>query len=113
MTSGHAAAEEDDDAGRSLDLTTGQPPPRLPVDQPLVATPDFNPRRIQERVRTGVAAAVVGAVILETLILLFAYTFGSIPANNLSAVTTAVITPLVGIAGTVLGFYFGSHRSEG
>lgn len=59
----------------------------------------------------GVAVAVVGAVILETLILLLAYTFGTISATNLPAVTTAVITPLVGIAGTVLGFYFGSHRS--
>ncbi len=104
--------QADDAASRSLDLTTGQPPERLPEDRPLVAAPDFNPRRIQERVRTGVAAAVVGAVILESLILLFAYTFGAIPATNLSAVTTAVITPLVGIAGTVLGFYFGSHRSD-
>jgi hypothetical protein len=112
VTDDQAAAVEDDASPQSLDLTTGQPPERLPIDRPLVATPDFNPRRIQERVRTGVAAAVVGAVILETLVLLFAYAFGTVSATSLPAVTTAIITPLVGIAGTVLGFYFGSHRHD-
>jgi hypothetical protein len=97
----------------ALDLTSGQPPERLPEDRPLAVTPQFNPRRVQERVRTGVAAAIVGAVILETLIIIVAYVAGRIAAKDLSAVTTALITPLVGIAGTVLGFYFGSHRDSG
>jgi hypothetical protein len=103
-------AAESSSAESALDLTSGQPPERLPEDWPLAVTPPFNPHRVQERVRTGVAAAIVGAVILENLIIIVAYVAGRISAKDLPAVTTALITPLVGVAGTVLGFYFGSHR---
>jgi hypothetical protein len=97
----------------SLDLTVGEPPERLPLDRPLVLTPGYNPRRVQERVRTGVAAAIVGALIALTLILAIAYVAGRISAKDLPQVTAALVTPLIGIAGTVLGFYFGSHRPDG
>jgi hypothetical protein len=76
----------------------------------MVVTKPFDPHRMQERVRTGVALAVIGAVILETLIITIAYVAGGIAPGSLTAVTAAIITPMVGIAGTVLGFYFGSHR---
>ena len=33
-------------------------------------------------------------------------------AKDLPQVTASLVTPLVGIAGTVLGFYFGSHRHD-
>jgi hypothetical protein len=79
-------------------------------DRPFVTTRPFDPSRIQEWVRTGVALAVIGAVILETLILTIAFVAGGIAASDLSAATAAIITPMVGIAGTVLGFYFGTHR---
>jgi hypothetical protein len=76
-----------DAAPESLDLTVGEPPEQLPLDQPLVVTPGFNPRRVQERVRTSVAAGIVGAVIAETLILVIAYVFGGISAKDLPQVT--------------------------
>ena len=97
----------------SLDLTVGEPPDRLPLDQPLAVMPEYNPRRVQERVRTGVAAGVVGAVIAESLILAIAFVAGGISAKDLPQVTASLVTPLVGIAGTVLGFYLGSHRPDG
>jgi len=75
-----------------------------------VASAAFSPERIQEWVRTGVALSIVAAVIVETLILTIAFVTGGIAASALSAATAAIVTPLVGIAGTVLGFYFGSHR---
>lgn len=108
MTSAAGAAGPE-----SLDLTSGEPPERLPLDRPLVMTPAFNPRRVQERVRTSVAVAIVGAVVAETLILVIAYVTGAISATSLPQVTASLVTPLVGIAGTVLGFYFGSHRPDG
>ena len=95
----------------SLDLTKTEHEGKLAQAGPLATTLPFNPRRIQEMVRTWVAVAVIATVAVETLAVTFAYIFGDIPAGDLSPVTTAVITPLVGIAGTVLGFYFGSHRS--
>jgi hypothetical protein len=95
----------------SLDLTKTEHEGRLAQAGPLATTLPFNPRRLQEMVRTWVAVAVIAAVVVETLAVTFAYIFGDIPTAELSPVTTAVITPLVGIAGTVLGFYFGSHRT--
>ena len=96
----------------SLDLTKTEHDGMLAQAGPLATTLPFNPRRMQEMVRTWVAVAVIAAVVVETLAVTFAYIFGDIPAGDLSPVTTAVVTPLVGIAGTVLGFYFGSHRSN-
>jgi hypothetical protein len=95
----------------SLDLTATEPAgaEKLPEDKPLAAVAPFNAEIWHERVRTGVAITVIGAVILESVILTIAFVTGGIGPSALSAATAAVITPLVGIAGTVLGFYFGTH----
>ena len=108
-----AAGPGDATPAGNLDLTTSEPAgtEKLPEDQPLADVAPFNPELWHERVRTGVAIAVVGAVILEALILTIAFVAGGIAASALSAATAAIITPLVGIAGTVLGFYFGTHKS--
>jgi hypothetical protein len=97
----------------SLDLTATEPAgaERLPEDMPLAAVAPFNPELWHERVRTGVAIAVIGAVIVESITLTIAFVSGDIGPGALSAATAAIITPLVGIAGTVLGFYFGTHRA--
>jgi len=99
----------------SLDLTATEPAgaEKLPEDKPLADVTPFNPELWHERVRTGVAIAIIGAVIVETLILIVGFVTGVIAASALSAATAAVVTPLVGIAGTVLGFYFGTHRAGG
>lgn len=103
-----------------IDLTVDEPGLDLSVDEPLVTQrlpytrlateAPFSPERLQEWVRTGVALSIVGAVIVETLILTSAFVAGGIAANELTAVTSAIVTPMIGIAGTVLGFYFGSQR---
>lgn len=99
----------------NLDLTATEPPgtEKLPEDKPLADVTPFNPELWHERVRTGVAIAVIGAVILEALILTVAFVAGDVAPSALSAATAAIITPLVGIAGTVLGFYFGTQRAGG
>lgn len=99
----------------NLDLTATEPAgtEKLPEDKPLADVAPFNPELWHERVRTGVAIAIVGAVILEAIILTIAFVAGDIPASALSAATAAIVTPLVGIAGTVLGFYFGTHKAGG
>ena len=96
----------------NLDLAAIGPPDKLPVAKPLAITTHYDASKIQEWVRTGVALAIVGAVIVETLILTAAFVSGGIAASDLTAATAAIVTPLVGIAGTVLGFYFGSHKSN-
>jgi hypothetical protein len=94
------------DEGQDLDLAASE----QPRDQALVAERRFNPERQQELVRTWVAFGVIATVIAETLILTFAFVVGAVAQSSLTTVTAAVITPMVGIAGTVLGFYFGTHR---
>jgi hypothetical protein len=106
--------EADAEPATSLDLAADEPAHSqqfAKVGTLATATP-YDPSRIQEWVRTGVALAVVGAVIVETLILTAAFVSGGIAASDLTAATAAIVTPLVGIAGTVLGFYFGSHRGN-
>ena len=108
MTAPAPAEETGTTSPGSLDLTT-EPAEKLPEDKPLAAVAPFNAEIWHERVRTGVAITVIGAVILESVILTIAFVTGGIDPSALSAATAAVITPLVGIAGTVLGFYFGTH----
>jgi hypothetical protein len=108
-----AAGPSGAESAGSLDLTASEPTgaEKLPEDKPLAAVAPFNVELWHERVRTGVAITVIGAVIIESIILTIGFVTGHIDTNALSAATAAVITPLVGIAGTVLGFYFGTHRA--
>jgi hypothetical protein len=108
MTQGAEPSSAGSETHDGLDLTADVPLTGPMSD--LVTTRRFDPHPIQERVRTGVALAVIGAVILETLIVTIAFVLGAITPDSLPSVTAAIFTPMVGIAGTVLGFYFGSHR---
>jgi hypothetical protein len=88
---------------------------KLPEDQPSVSVggPDraFQ-RRIssrQEWVRTALAiGAFLTLVVILVLILLADY--GGITVENLDKVATAIVTPLTGIVGTIIGFYFAERR---
>jgi hypothetical protein len=115
VTIGSRSAEARSAAVGDLDLTAEEPAEtqKLPEDMPLADLRPFNPALWHEWVRSGVAVAIIGAVIAETLILTIAFIQGHLAASDLSAATAAVITPLVGIAGAVLGFYFGTHRAGG
>jgi hypothetical protein len=112
VIAGDGAADAEPE--KNLDLAATEPAhsQQLAAVGPLATATPYDPSRVQEWVRTGVALAVVGAVIVETLVLTIAFVSGGIAASDLTAATAAIVTPLVGIAGTVLGFYFGSHRSN-
>ena len=60
----------------------------------------------------AVSGGARALVLMFPLILAVAYVSGGISAKDLPQVTASLVTPLVGIAGTVLGFYFGSHRHD-
>ena len=65
----------------------------------------------QERTRVFLAIAVMALVaIVVIVILLRVKDFGGNDAAKL--MITGIFTPIIGIAGTVLGFYFGS-KSDG
>ncbi len=64
----------------------------------------------QEWVRTSLA---VGAFLSLVLILglLLGAVFTEISAENIEQVATVVVTPLTGIVGTIIGFYFAERRN--
>jgi hypothetical protein len=108
-------------------MTDGPPPegppaedftdeePRLPEDQALAAAgdPDEAFQRTissrQEWVRTALAmGAFLALVGIMVLLILADYT--GITVENIETVAAATVTPLTGIVGTIIGFYFAERR---
>jgi hypothetical protein len=85
------------DAGRAAFL----PPVQFGKDKPDKAT-----RR--ENVRTVVAYSVVGITLLLGLALTGAYFAGAV---NVKLAIGGVFTPFLGVAGVIIGFYFGGKDS--
>jgi hypothetical protein len=88
-----------------LDLTTTEPVPRMGVESPDERPTDV----VRENTRGKIALRLlylIGLVILGT--------FASVALNwtvtsaELKDLLTAVLNPLVGLFGAVIGFYFGS-----
>jgi hypothetical protein len=64
----------------------------------------------REQTRTYLAWSVVGllVVVVGLIAAWFIFSGSSATDARLSALLTGLFTPLIGVAGTVLGFYFGS-----
>jgi hypothetical protein len=63
----------------------------------------------REGVRSGVAWALVAILGFVILQLMVGVTWGTIPIDKIEKVSAVVLTPVVGLVGTVLGFYFGKE----
>jgi hypothetical protein len=77
-----------------------------PVD-PIV--PLMPPR---ERVRTLIALWLLAVVVLLTLGGAAAVLSGAVSDANFKDVMATLLTPILGVFGTVTGFYYGTHASE-
>lgn len=61
----------------------------------------------RENMRGVLALGVVGLMVVYSLLMVwFVYAKGSTDAETL---VTGIFTPIIGIVGTVVGFYFGSQ----
>lgn len=68
--------------------------------------------RQREFTRTALAFLVVGTLFL-VVCLIFAWYFPNHrDRDGLDTLLTGLFAPLVGVVGTVLGFYFGSDKSD-
>ena len=83
-----------------LDIV-GDPTPRLESKLYDIATE-------REKTRARLALILVSAVVGATLFALLLVAFGRITAQDLPAVA-GVASPLAGIAGAAVGFYFGAE----
>lgn len=62
----------------------------------------------REWTRTAIAALLVVLLLAVELIVLFSI-LGSVTIENLETVATTLLTPIIGLVGTVVGFYFGQQ----
>jgi uncharacterized membrane protein (DUF4010 family) len=62
----------------------------------------------RERTRTWLAWAVIGLLALDIVLIMVWFFANHASKDGLQALLTGLFTPIVGLAGTVLGFYFGS-----
>lgn len=69
--------------------------------------------RIQNRqdwVHTALALGGFISLVAVLLILLISVIFNKLDINNLEKASVAIVTPLTGIVGTIVGFYFAERR---
>ena len=65
----------------------------------------------RENMRGWIAAGVVGLMVIFS-ILMIVYVWNAGP-DNADVLIQGIFTPIVGIVGTVVGFYFGSQDKQG
>jgi carbon starvation protein CstA len=74
-------------------------------------TPTIEPYK-PARVRYLLAFVVLGVLVLD-LALVFALVFvHTLLPSEVDAFTAALLVPIIGLAGPVMGFYFGSNSDE-
>lgn len=95
----------------SLDLTKIEP--NATPGSPKVGKQLLGPRRIDDLARVGLAFALVA--ILAILILGTGWFVVAYPKKEpaVESFLKLVFTPVVGLVGSVIGFYFGSRGSSG
>ena len=97
-----------------VDLSTYEAPPP-PVDVVKSDEAEAFERQIrgrQEWVRTALAVGAFMSLVVILLVLLIA-AIGEITSDNIDKISTVVVTPLTGIVGTIIGFYFAEKRGGG
>jgi hypothetical protein len=96
----------------TLDLSQEETP--RAAEGELVDVRDAFERKIrgrQEWVRTALAVGAFLSLVLILALMLLAV-FPDLTSENIEQVATVVVTPLTGIVGTIIGFYFAERRGS-
>lgn len=67
----------------------------------------YDPAQDREKVRGWIASALIILLIGLISILFLAILLGMVKVDDLDKIVATVLTPIMGIVGTVIGFYFG------
>ena len=73
---------------------------------------NFDPDRHREIIRNILAITVAGLLVVVLLMRLVAVTVAGTPWSKLQGVVGAIVPGVIGIAGTILGFYFGTRGKQ-
>ena len=92
----------------ALDLTHEPRVSSNPATFPLLP---FEERRFREYARIGLAGALVLCILVEIIFIFVAFLLGK-PLQEVKDIGGMLFTPIVGLVGAVVGFYFGVERTE-
>lgn len=80
---------------------------------PLPGIKPYDPTEDQERIRGVIALALVGLLAALAVISLAMLQFGGAQVGDVKTLLDVLVGPIVGLVGTVTGFYFGQKsRSD-
>jgi hypothetical protein len=79
---------------------------------PAIATSTPLTTSRRETVRTALALGLLGLLVVLTLGSAWALTFHHVNDMDFKDLTSTLLTPILGVFGTVTGFYYGSHASD-
>ena len=92
------------------DVSEVEPAPPGPPPSP--GTSPYDPARDRERMRGRIAVGILGLYAVVLLILLGALLGGNLTLDELQEAAAALLGPLVGVVGAVMGFYYGGGRGS-
>jgi hypothetical protein len=99
----------------TYDVSEAERPEVPTVELVHVRTAEEFERKIrgrQEWVRTALAVGAFLSLVTVLVALLVAI-YGDVSPDNIEKVSAVVVTPLTGIVGTIIGFYFAERRGGG
>jgi hypothetical protein len=96
-------SESAGNSNNPLDLTKDE---KLGDVSGLAVVP-YDPAQDREKVRGWIAGALIALLIGFISLLCLAIVFGIVKVADLDKIVATVLTPIMGIVGTVIGFYFG------
>ena len=76
-------------------------------EEPGTIAAPYDPAQDREKVRGWIASALIILLIGLISILFLAILLGMVKVDDLDKIVATVLTPIMGIVGTVIGFYFG------
>jgi hypothetical protein len=93
--------------------TGTSPPLDLTGERPSGAEPSireqaYNPEPAREKVRGAIAIALIALLIGLITVLFICVLAGVVLIADLDKIAATILTPIMGIVGTVLGFYYGT-----
>jgi len=101
---------EEGDGDHLLDLTVAEEDPALRDDPSRVATETRTIDEAQEKVRGRLAQWLTGAVVVLVLFLAVGVAAGWLTPDEVEKVAAVMLSPLIGLAGSAAGFYFGQRQ---
>jgi hypothetical protein len=92
---------------------TGDGPQVLSLGPPAFETKPYDPRPLREKTRSKIALKLVWLLVLVAASLIGLTAGGLLTIDEAKDLAGAVLSPIIAVTGTALGFYYGGHGTGG